>query len=128
LVIVFGGVDLGRGKLAARLHFGSVELHDHVAGFQDVPFPGENLFNAAGRTRGDVHFIHFDRAGNGVAWTATTGQQRDRANGNGERETHQNLRDIMCWKPYETKWLVTRKRRWPKSMGSNLAPKLPLWA
>ena len=99
LDVVLRRVDLRCGQGATRLQFGRFELHDRIAGFQSVAFPRENFLDSSPGTRSDMNFIYLDCAGDGIALAAAAGQEGDRADGNGERETHQKLGDIMCSKP-----------------------------
>ena len=64
--VVTGGIDLRLRQIALRRQFGGFELHDRIAGFQAIAFARENFFHATGHARGDMHFVDFDRAGNGI--------------------------------------------------------------
>ena len=82
--IVNGGIDLRRGQIAPRLQLGCFQLHDWLTGPQGIALPRENFLHAPAAARADMHFIHFNRAGNGVAPTSASrhrDRQRDRRDG-----------------------------------------------
>ena len=69
LLLARPGFEFGqlRGRLvAAGRQFRGFQFDDNLAGLQRIAFLRENPFDSAAVARGDVDFIGFDRAGNGV--------------------------------------------------------------
>ena len=69
--VVAGAVDLRRGQITPRVQFGRVEPNDHLSGMQFVAFLREDFFHPSAHARPDVHFIHLDRARDGVVLAMT---------------------------------------------------------
>ncbi len=76
--IATGGIDLRLGEVTLRGQFGCIELHNRIAFFQSLAFARENLFHPAARTRRDVDFIDFDRAGNAFGFPLTAGEEKEK--------------------------------------------------
>jgi hypothetical protein len=63
---VDGAVDLRRGEIAPRFQLGGIELHNRLPGPERITFLCEDFFHSSAHPRPHVHFIDFDRAGDGA--------------------------------------------------------------
>ncbi len=104
--VVNGAVDLRGREVPPRVQFGGIELHQRLPRTQFIAFLREDFCHSPAHARPHVHFIHLDRAGDGVVLALTSREQSehdtDSRPGNrrkgGAHRSNQSLRDIMCRK------------------------------
>ena len=72
------GIDLRLREIALCRQLRGIEFNNRLAFFQPIAFAMKNLLHPAAHPRRHVHFIDFDRAGNGIRFAAAAEKEKRR--------------------------------------------------